>query len=181
MSDDVPVVPLIYEGDGIFHVPNNAWAQRCDKEFVVHERYAFTEVADRNMGHHRAYFASVNEAWKSLHDSWGDYFRHPDHLRKFCLIHEGYCTTNTFTFSSDEEAARFAVYFRKPSEGSEFRIVIVKGSTVTVYVALSQQVKRNGKGMDAQTFKESAVKVSRRIDAMLGTKPGTTEMQRASA
>lgn len=176
----ISVVPCMWTEDGVFK-PLARFSRYCDKELVVGLVYNITEVADRNMARHRAYFASINEAWKSLPEQWGDFFKSPEHLRKWCLIQTGYCDSNTFTFATNEEASRFAAFYRKPTESSEFRVIEVKGPTIVVYTARSQQVLRKGKGMDADTFKASARAVQDRLDMMLGTTRGTVAKQRESA
>lgn len=181
VTDAPPLLPLVYEGDGNWSIANKAWGKRCDELYVVHERYAFSEVDTRNMKLHAAYFASIGEAWKNLPEGWGDYFKSPDHLRKYCLIKEGYCTTATFTLANEDEALAFAAYFRVPGESGEFRIIERRGNVVVVNTARSQQVLRKGKGMDADTFKSSSRAVLNRLDIMLGTSRGTVAKQRASA
>jgi hypothetical protein len=172
-------LPFRWTGDSFEPMPR--FAKECDRVFVVGEVYTLTEVADRNMGAHRAYFASINEAWKNLPDQWGDYFRSPDHLRKWLLIQAGYCDQATFSFATPGEAQRFAAFYRKPTESSEFRVIDVVDNSITVYTAMSQQVLRKGKGMDAATFKASARAVTEKLDLMLGTPRGTVARQRASA
>lgn len=179
--NEISAKPLPFRWTGDSFEPVARFAKECDRVFVVGEVYILTEVASRNMGAHRAYFASINEAWKTLPDRWGDFFKSPDHLRKWLLIQTGYCDSNTFTFATNEEASRFAAFYRKPTESSEFRVIEVKGPAIVVYTARSQQVLRKGKGMDAETFKASARAVQDRLDLMLGTTRGTVAKQRESA
>lgn len=170
--------PKLYtwQGDGFTPLPR--FAKACDEDFVVGEVYLMGEVAEREWKRHKAFFAGVNEAWKSLHEGYGDFFKNPDHLRKWCLIQEGFCTQENFVLQSKKEAKRFAGFMRK---GEEFRVVTIEGRSVTVYTAASQQVLRKGKGMDNEMFKHSVRRVQHRLDGMLGTKPGTVAKQRGSA
>lgn len=171
--------PLPFTWDGEHFVPMPRFAKECDRRYVVGEVYMLGEQDVRNMAAHRAFFASVGEAWKNLPEEWGSYFKSPDHLRKWCLIQEGYCTQSTFAFDSIADARAYAKYAKAKDE--DFILIDLRGNVVTIFTAESQRVLRNGKGMSAERFRQSKADVTRHLDGMLGVRPGTTAKQRQSA
>lgn len=161
MAEEAPEpLNLIYNGTG-FDLPSPFWVRRADKYYVIGQRYRMTEVQERNMGKHAAYFATVAEAWANLPDELAAQYPSPDSLRYRALISTGYCTQQTVTVSSKAEARRIAMFFQPDDK---YSIVVAKGSTVIKYKAMSQRVR----AMGAKTFSESADAVLAWICQLLG-------------
>lgn len=165
----MPFGPVRAMWDGDRFVPLKRFLPQLNKDCVVHELYTITEIADRDMVRHRGYFAFVNEAFDSLPEEWGTFFKNADHLRKWALIQTKYCSHKNFVFDTPGDAERFAGYVRE--HNNDFQVVQVSGNVVVVYTAESQQVLRNGKGMDAERFKTSISAVRHYLEGMLGIRP----------
>jgi hypothetical protein len=71
--------------------PLPAFAEDCDKEFVLHEERWLDAHHDRSMASHSHYFAALNTAWANLPEEWSVRFPNPKALRKWLLIETGWC------------------------------------------------------------------------------------------
>lgn len=160
MGESVPPLKFIWQGDG-FTPAGKYWAGQADKHFVIGESYRLVPVEDRNMEFHKAYFATINEAWQNLPDDKAKLHPSAEALRKHALIAVGYCTQKVFTCSSPGEARRMAAFV----DGiDEFSIVSRQINVVVLYRAASQTVRAMGK----KVFDDSAHKVLAWIAAELG-------------
>lgn len=158
--------PIRVRWDDDVFVPLGRFKGELRVELTVDEVYTITEVAERNMKLHGGYFARLAESFDSLPEEWGGFFKDVEHLRKWCLIHTGYCSQENIVFDTPDDAARCATHLRKLDQ--EFRVVTITGNIVTIYTAESQQVRRNGKGMDKDRFANSVRAVEHHIEGMLG-------------
>jgi hypothetical protein len=94
---------------------------------------------ERSHAKHRAFFASLAEAWASLRS---DEFPTVEHLRKFALIRSGWYDERFIACDSPEMAARVAAFIRPMDE---FHVVMVDGSVVRQWTAKSQSYKAMGR------------------------------------
>jgi hypothetical protein len=94
---------------------------------------------ERSYSRHRAYFASLNEAWASLRS---DDFPTAEHLRKHALIKCGYYDERMLVCSSASMAQRAAAFIRPMDD---FAIVGVQAHVVRVWTAKSQSYKAMGR------------------------------------
>jgi len=156
-----PPIPFRWTGDS-FEPASRYWASQADRHFVVGQVYPLEVREERSTASHRAFFAQINEAWKTLPDEAADRFPTPDALRKFALIRTGYRDERSIACASKAEAQRVAA-FVKPMD--EFAVVTVTGPTVTVYTARSQSMR----AMDKATFQKSRDDVLAYIAQMIGT------------
>lgn len=167
-------IQLEYAGDGMFRAPTPFWADLCDKQFVVHERYRMVEHQERSMNSHRHYFASVSAAWRNLNDAQAERFPTPEHLRKWCLIRAGFRDERSMVARSRQEALRMAAFIRPMDDYAE---VAVEGATVVVFTAKSQSIP----AMGAKVFQESKQKVLDILDDLMGVERGTLARQGEAA
>jgi hypothetical protein len=144
-------VRLRYEGEGQFVPASPHWGRIADKDYTIGEVYNLEPREDRSMGRHRAFFAQVNEAFANLPESVSNeqWALSPDHLRKYALIRTGFCNSQIHPCGTRAEALRLQAIL-KPID--EFSIVEIRGTTVTRYVALSQDIR----SMDKAQFNASA-------------------------
>ena len=156
-----PPVHLFWDG-ACFRPASAHWARVAAQRFTAGEVHQMEVREDRSAASHRAYFAQINEAWKTLPDEAADRFPTPDALRKFALIRTGYRDERSIACASKAEAQRVAA-FVKPMD--EFAVVTVTGPTVTVYTARSQSMR----AMDKATFQKSRDDVLAYIAQMIGT------------
>lgn len=145
----------MFEWDGESMIPIAVHRNRCDDQFVVHQRYHMEAIEPRSMKTHNHHFAMIGDMWASLPERYGmePWAQSAEHLRKYALISTGYCNTQVFTCGSKAEARRWASNLRPMDE---FSVVWVKETTVHVFTAMSQSMKAMGKA-DFQASKEAVL------------------------
>jgi hypothetical protein len=111
----------------------------AERQFVPDHHYLLEPHHERSHARHRAYFASLNEAWSSLAV---DDFPTPEHLRKFSLIRTGFYDERVLVCKTAAEAERAAAFMR-PLDG--FAVVIRDDNLVRVETAKSQSYKTMGR------------------------------------
>lgn len=153
------VIAFRWQGDNMEPLPR--FRKECDKEFVIGETYILATQEPRSGNSHRHFFASIQSSWANLPERYAEQFPTSEHLRKYALIKGGYYHSDAITCASKAEAQRVASFIR-PSD--QFALVTVMGSTVTRYVAKSQ----NMRAMDKKEFQESKDRVLEIISEMVG-------------
>lgn len=171
MSDS----PILYVFvDGAMVPANPYWARKAGEAFKPGTRYELVEHQERSMASHRAFFASVNEAYQNLPEEMQDNFVSAEHLRKFALIRTGFCDSHTSTWPTKAIAQKVANEMRPIDE---FSIVDVRGTTVTRFVAKSQSVRAMGK----DEFMRSKKAVLDFVASLIGTSAQELEKQGEAA
>jgi hypothetical protein len=113
-SDGMTDQPVTMQWDGeAFKPVNDFWAKRCDKLFVIGERYAIVEHHERSMASHKHYFSLIAEAWLNLPEKLAGEFPNPESLRKYALITAGYCTGNKIVCRDEDEARAMILLVRQ--------------------------------------------------------------------
>jgi hypothetical protein len=157
----MPGLPIIYEAteDGLVPLPRfqNLYAA----EFTPGGLYKMAEVEDRDMRSHRHFFASVREVWMNLPEQLAARFPSPDHLRKWCLIEEGYCKYVEFA-CKDAKAARIAAASVRAAD--QYAVIKIDRDVVRIWTAESQSVRAMGK----ERFQKSKWDALNRLAAMVG-------------
>jgi hypothetical protein len=129
--------PLWYRYNGAVMVPMRP--ELAEAQFVPDYRYLLEAHHERSHARHRAYFASLHEAWQSLaSDQWPT----TEHLRKYALIRTGWRDERVFACESREQAERMAVWL-KPFE--QFAVITTEGTLVRAWTARSQSYKAMGR------------------------------------
>jgi hypothetical protein len=111
----------------------------AERQFRPDGRYLMEVHHERSFARHRAYFASLSEAWSSLAS---DDFPSPEHLRKFVLIKCGYYDERVLVCDTAAQAERVAAFVRPLDE---FSIIVRDDSLVRVWTARSQSYKAMGR------------------------------------
>jgi hypothetical protein len=156
--------PLMVEWTGEAFEPLARHRKQCDAQYVVGERYIVAIEQPRNVGFERAYFASLREIWKSLPDDQALRFPSVEHMRKFALIHAGFCDSRTLVCRTRAEADRIAAFVR-PHNG--YAIVSVTRNVITEWVARSQSRRAMGR----EEFRRSADAVMDFCAGLIGVQP----------
>jgi hypothetical protein len=138
--------------------------RRSEQHFKTGERYTLVEFDDRSTASHNHEFAFVREAWASLPENFAERFQSPDALRKWALIRAGYSHSSSLLCESRAEAMRVAA-FLKPMD--DLAVVIVQGTTVTRYIAMSQSKR----AMGAKEFYRSKEAIIEVIARMIDVSP----------
>lgn len=147
------MTPLTYQWDGDAMVPLARFQRLANKQFVVGETYPLTIHEERSAVSHRHYFASLHDAWLNLPEAEAERFETSEHLRKWCLIKNGFRDERSIVCGSKADARRVAAFIR-PMDS--FAVVVVNEAVVTVYTARSQSVKAMGK-VDFQRSKTAVL------------------------
>jgi hypothetical protein len=155
-SDGMTDQPVTMQWDGeAFKPVNDFWAKRCDKLFVIGERYAIVEHHERSMASHKHYFSLIAEAWLNLPEKLAGEFPNPESLRKYALITAGYCTGNKIVCRDEDEARAMILLV---ASMDEYAVCDSKGPVVTIWRAKSQSLKAMGK-KDFQISKDKVLNV----------------------
>ena len=153
-------------------VPLERFKSVAEKQFVLGERYEADPdiVQERSMNSHRHYFAALHDAWVNLPDEIGKLFPTSEHLRKYCLIEEGYTDERIITCATEDDAKRLAVAAR----ALDGYCRINRNDTVVVIrTAKSQSHKAMGK----EDFQKSKTAVLERVAQMIGVTRGELQKE----
>lgn len=159
-------IPQVYEGDGVFRVPRGH-VRRCDAQFGVGECVDMAPVEERSSPRHKAFFAAVNEVFKSLPEALTDEHPTADALRQHALIATGWRDQETHVCNSKADAARMASVIRHYIAPDRWPVITVSGCVVAVLVARSQAVK----AMSKDDFNASCDAVLKYLAEVIGTLP----------
>lgn len=128
---------------------------------------------ERSSASHRHFFASVHEAWRNLPEELTDKFPSSEHLRKYCLIKAGFCSSHTVVFDSATDAQRAGALARSMDP---FSVLTVHERALTRYEADSQ----SSKTMNKDRFQASKDGVFRILEEMIGASRAQIETARAA-
>jgi hypothetical protein len=156
---DAPII-FSWTDDGVMK-PLPRFTIRCDREFVVGERYSLIQHEERSGATHRHFFACINDAFTNLPEDLAGRFKTAEHLRKWALIKCGYCEERTLVFSTPLDARRAAAFV---TSMDDYVVVLIKGSIVSVYSAASQSPR----AMNKDEFQASKRDVLELIAGMIG-------------
>jgi hypothetical protein len=146
----------------------------ADAQYVIGERYMLDVREERSLRSHQHYFAVVREAWMNLPEHLAEKIPTPEHLRKFALIKAGLRDEETIVTSSDEEARKFAAFFRRRQD---YSVVVIDGPTVTLYTAKSQSMR----SMDKERFQASKDAVLGVLASLVGIEAGDLQRNAGQA
>jgi hypothetical protein len=128
------------------------------------EIVAFSEAKDRSSPSHRHYFASLREAWVNLPEGYAERFATEEHLRKWALIHTGYCHARSVVCRTRAEARSIAAIIRS---NDAYALVSIEGRTIWHLIAMSQSME----AMTHETFQASKRAVLELLSDILGIEP----------
>lgn len=138
--------------------------KRSERFFKEGQRYSLVQFHDRDKASHDQEFVFVREAWASLPENLAERFQSPDALRKWALIRAGFSYSSTVVCDTEADAERFAAFLRPMDE---LAVIIVRGVTVTRFVAMSQSKH----SMGAKEFYRSKEAIIEVIARMLEVSP----------
>lgn len=167
------LAPLLFDWDGEGFKPLPRFAQYCDQELVIGERYRLEVIEERSAKTHRHYFAALKEAFDNLPDAVAQNFSDVESLRKFALCMTGYCNDFAIACASAAEARRTLVTVKNLDS---FAVATIDGSIVRVRTAKSQSTKEMGK----EAFQASKSAVLSYVAGMLGVTAGDLSQARAA-
>ena len=130
--------PLWWRWNGVAMLPLQP--DLAEAQFTPDGRYLLEVHHQRSYAQHRAYFASLKEAWRQLSPS--EEYPTEEHLRKKALIATGFRDERYFAAGNETVAQRMAAWL-KPFD--EYAVIEVRGAVVRVWTAQSQSYKAMGR------------------------------------
>lgn len=164
MSAAQSPLPMVYRGSGLFQVPRGH-IRRADAQFGAGEYIVMAPQEERSTAAHRAYFAAVNECWKSLPEDMAGELPTADRMRKRALIMTGWRDETSHVCATHAEAVRTADVLRRYADPDA--MISVSGSVVVVLEAKSQAYR----AMNKEDFRASSEAVLRFLAEKLGIAP----------
>ena len=147
----------------IFASPDGTWSRRMPATSVY--AYRMLVGAERSASEHRFYMASVAEAWKNLPEELAHEFPSPDALRRWALIHEGFC-----------DIVKVVGHRKSMRRIEGYSVIEVDDEgTMTIRTARSQSYAAMGK----KEFQASKTAVLEYLATLVKTTPD--ELKRAAA
>jgi hypothetical protein len=168
-------LPLVYEGQGLFRAPKGH-VRRADAQFGTGEYVVMAPVEERSPAAHRAYFAAVNECWRSLPEALAAEHPTADALRKHALIATGWRDQETHVCASKAEAIRTAALIKRYVAADAWPVITVANCVVVVLTAKSQSVR----AMPKAEFERSSRDVLAYLASALGVEAGAVPSHEAA-
>jgi hypothetical protein len=155
------VEPVAFIYDGRSMVPLDRYRELANRQFRAGTVYALIPHRDRSSVSHRHMFASIKKGFDNIPEALANRWKSPDHLRKWCLIQEGYADELTHICANVNEAKSTAALIQTIDE---YAVIKRTGNILTIWTAQSQD--ENHMGHDE--FQESKTKILERIASMCG-------------
>ena len=155
----IEAVPMVWDGAAM--IPLERYRGLASRQFRPGQEYSLIPHRDRSDAAHGLYFKAVELAWKNLPHGVAERYPTAEHLRRWCLVKEGYADEHTMLCANEAQAQSTGVLARA-LDG--FAIIQIKGPIVVVWTAKSQ----SRVSMDHKAFNESMNKVLERLAEMLG-------------
>ena len=159
-----PNRPIMFVWTGDAMVPLPRFRRLCDELFAVHEEYPLVVHQGRNMNQHRAYFASLNDAFDNLDERYDGVFPSAEHLREWALCQTEFCTVSHEVYETHADALKAGAAVRKVAP---YAVISVVDTTLVTKHAMSQSVRAMGK----ETFEASCKAVLDVVAGMARTTP----------
>ncbi len=134
--------PIAAIWTGNHFVPLPRFQRLCDEQFEVNEQVALIRFEERSMSRHKAYFATINEAWKNLAEEYDGRFPSAEALRAHALVEAGYCVETDYVLDNPKDARKLAMDIRRMSP---FSIIRLSGNVVKHFEPESQAMNKMGK------------------------------------
>jgi hypothetical protein len=160
---------IVCRWDGGVFRPLRQFAKQAQEQYVDGENYWVETNDDRSMESHRHYFACLKTAFDNIPERYGKRWRDHEALRRWALIHSGWCITKTMLCKSDDEAHRRAADEMRYNRDAE---IVIDHWTVTVRAAVSQARTAMGK----RKFEQSKQDVFAVVSKIIGT--DVTELEK---
>lgn len=155
----IEAVAFIWDGGAM--IPLDRYRGLASRQFRPGVEYALIPHRERSDKAHGLYFKAVELAWKNLPEEMSARFPTSEHLRKWCLVKEGYADEHTMLCANEAQASNTGVLARA-LDG--YAIIKISGPIVIVWTAKSQ----SRHAMGHEVFNESMNKVLERMAEMLG-------------
>jgi hypothetical protein len=157
----VKIEAIAFIWDGRTMVPLDRYRALADRQFRAGQEYALVPHQARSDKSHSHYFACLKKTWENLPEKEAKFFLTAEHLRKWCLVKEGYADENTHVCQTEAAAMELAALIRT-LDG--YAVMQISGTILTIWTAKSQDHHH----MNHEEFQTSKTKVLERCAAMIG-------------
>lgn len=155
----IEAVGFIWDGGAM--IPLDRYRGLASRQFRPGVEYAMIPHRGRSEKAHGLYFKALEVGWKNLSDEYSARFPTSEHLRKWCLIKEGYADEHAMVCDNSSKAQATAAICRA-LDG--YAVIRVNDNILTVWTAKSQ----SHHAMGHEAFTESMNKVLERVADMIG-------------
>jgi hypothetical protein len=127
--------PVAFVWDGAVMVPLDRFRPLARRQYHPGQEYALVQHLDRSDASHRHYFACVRKGWENLPERMTERLPTPEHLRKRCLVWEGYADHTEIPCVDEESMGRLIAVIRK---ADEYAVMTREGLVLNIWNAQSQ-------------------------------------------
>lgn len=153
--------PVAFLWTGSEMVPLDRFRPLCRKQFRPGTEYALHVWRGRSDKSHRHYFACVKTGWDNLPERFLERLPSSEHLRKRCLVWEGFADHTELPCSDADQMAKMITLIRK---ADPYAVMKADGLVLNIWTAQSQ----DHVSMGHETFQRSKDAVLGRIASMIG-------------
>ncbi len=155
----IEAVAFIWDGRAM--VPLDRFRALANRQYHAGQEYVLSPHKGRSEESHRHYHACVRKGFDNLPESYSEKILSPEHLRKRCLVWEGYADHTEHLCENDEAIAAMILLVRKLEP---YAVMKQEGLLLHIWVPQSQ----DHASMGHELFQESKERVLSRIANMCG-------------
>lgn len=153
--------PVAFVWDGAVMVPLDRFRPLARRQYHPGQEYALVQHLERSDASHRHYFACVKKGWNNLPERMTERFPTSEHLRKRCLVWEGYADHTEMPCVDEMTMANLIILIRK---ADPYAVMKKEGLVLHIWTAQSQ----DHVSMGHELFQKSKDDVLGRICQMVG-------------
>jgi hypothetical protein len=142
-------------------VPLDRFRPLFKRQYRAGQEYVLVDHRERSDESHRHFFACVRKGWENLPEDIAWKYPTQEHLRKACLVKEGYADQADHVCISHDAAVALAALIRKIDP---YAVMQIHDDILTIWTAQSQ----DHASMGHEVFQQSKTKILERIADMCG-------------
>jgi hypothetical protein len=153
--------PAAFVWDGTAMIPLDRFRALCRRQFRPGGEYSLHVWRGRSDQSHKHYFACIRTGFDNLPEKYAGRFLSPEHLRKRCLVWEGYADHTEMPCIDEDQLSRMVTLVRK---ADPYAVMKREGLLLHIWTAQSQ----DHASMGHEAFQRSKDAVLGRIANMCG-------------
>jgi len=127
--------PVAFVWDGAAMVPLDRFRPLARRQYHPGQEYALIPYRERSDASHNHYFACIKKGWLNLPERMAHRFPTWKHLRKRCLVWEGYADHSEIPCVDEDAMAKMIAAIRK---ADEYAVMTRDGLVLNIWTANSQ-------------------------------------------
>jgi hypothetical protein len=155
------IEPVAFIWSGREMVPLDRFRKLAERQYRAGTEYVLVDHKGRSEESHRHFHACVRKGFDNLPEQYGEKILSPEHLRKRCLVWEGYADHTEHLCANEEAMASMILMVRKMEP---YAVMKQEGLLLHIWVPQSQ----DHASMGHKEFETSKQKVLERIASMCG-------------